>query len=291
MLPLPKHFDFIRDVRLSPEQVGALALMITSEGPFYGQWFSDIRPSGSLGSVGHNRSKRIIRELKVLGYVDVKSVRDEVGGVTRSQTSVRGNLTLPFEVSGSLHQCEAAEENPCTRLKAVAIEPIDMGDVVQQVETAPPETSSSRIVKRAGQQSVEAEIVEAEIVEVEIVEVEIATSSTKAKTRKPTIAEQTKAIRQDPRWIALLSAYREMLRGINKIGNLGEVTQAAKQFLELLPELDSNSELLATILGSLVRYQLACNGYPVRMKRFLEDRLWESCPSEPEIDWSKFEDD
>ena len=287
MTQLPEHFDFIYDSTLHPEQVGALALMMSGEGPFHSHWLSDARPAGRPGSVGTSKSRRIVQELKALGYVKVEATWCPAEGLTRRLTSVRGNLALPFLTTGPYKEAGLSaprEDRIVARAKAAEAKSIPLPEAKEDL--AMTEFDLAMAGRDSSDLTIQSEVVEAELVE----EVTIVSTATKAKARKPTIAEQTKAIRQDPRWLALLSAYREMLRGIDKIGNLGEVAYAARQLVELLPELDKNPKLLSEILGSLPKYQLACNGCPVRLKRYLEERLWESYPPEKEIDWSKYDD-
>ena len=248
------HQDFLSDLRLSLEQVGALSLMLRSEGPYTGDWLYRERPSGRPGGVCRSRSQRIIRELKALGYAEARSIRDTDRGMTTIRTSIRGSLGLPFAQVGLL---------------------IRLGGLSEAVEVEEP----MQIVESRSEIVVQSEVIEAELVDEAIV-------VAPKKARKPTIAQQTKAIRQDLRWTALLVAYKEMLNDINKIGNLGDLPYAAREFVELVPDLDADPTLLADILASLTKYRIACNGYPVSLKRYVRDRVWENYPPEKETDWS-----
>lgn len=259
----PTHQDFLKDPNLSLAQIGALALMTRSIGPFTGDWLFQTRPATTRGSVGRTRSQGIMRGLKDRGYADAKTVR--VDGVTRICTSIRGSLDLPFCQSGPL------------------IDPEEPPQIIASSELVPlkiqPNESSGTIV-------IQPEVIEAELMEDQ--EVSIVTAKAAKKSRKPTIAEQMKATRQDVRFVALLEAYREMLKGISKIGNLGSRDHAAREFLNLLSNPDPNATLMGDILTSLPRYQVACNGFPVSLMRYLRDRVWEDHPPEPDPDWSAF---
>ena len=270
------HQDFLSDLRLSLEQVGALSLMLRSEGPYTGDWLYRERPSGRPGGVCRSRSQRIIRELKALGYAEARSIRDTDRGTTTIRTSIRGSLGLPFAQVGPLIRLggfpEAVE---ATLTKSTATElpkgtKLPAARLTQEITSQPREFSVEIVVQP--------EVIEAEMMD-EVVVIP-------KKSRKVSIATQAKEIRQDPRWLAVLTAYREMLKGIGKIGNLGDLSYAAKAFLELIPNLDADPTLLTDILASLPRYQLACNGYPVRLQRYLREGVWKDHPPEEEADWS-----
>ena len=274
--PSHSHQEFLSDSGLSLEQVGALALMLKSEGPFTGDWLYRARPHGRPGSVGRTRSQRIVRELKALGYADARSIRDTDKRTTTIRTSIRGSLDLPFSQAGPLIQLlglpEVAE---VTLAKSTATE-LSKGTKLPAVRLTQGVASQSR------EFSVEI-VVQPEVLEAEMMDEVVVIPK---KSRKVSIATQAKEIRQDPRWLAVLTAYREMLKGIGKIGNLGDLSYAAKAFLELVPNLDADPTLLTDILASLPRYQLACNGYPVRLQRYLREGVWKDHPPEKETDWS-----
>ena len=271
------HQDFLSDLRLSLEQVGALSLMLRSEGPYTGDWLYRERPSGRPGGVCRSRSQRIIRELKALGYAEARSIRDTDRGTTTIRTSIRGSLGLPFAQVGPLIRLGGLPEAvEATLTKSTATE-LPKGTKLPAARLTQEITSQSR--EFSVEIVVQPEVIEAEMMDEAIVAVP-------KKARKPTMAQQTKAIRQDLRWTALLVAYKEMLNDINKIGNLGDLPYAAREFVELVPDLDADPTLLTDILASLTKYRIACNGYPVALRRYVRDRVWENYPPEESADWS-----
>jgi hypothetical protein len=108
-------------------------------------------------------------------------------------------------------------------------------------------------------------------------------------TRRKNSAVET--AKQDDRFKTILAAYREMLKQINKRNNLGEVNAAAKAFAELSPRMDADQSLAETIVRSLQVYIKTCNGYPVRLARYLSEGLWavqqQDGDSEDVPDWEE----
>lgn len=130
-----------------------------------------------------------------------------------------------------------------------------------------------------------------ELVECEIVETVTETTPVKAGKKKVPLTERAAA---DPGFKMLVKAYREMLKSKNTPGNMGEIQAAAREYGKLYPLIDSNAELTALMIEGMKAYSAMCGQYPVALRRYISEKLWETAmeeAAENKIDWEKIDDE
>lgn len=132
-----------------------------------------------------------------------------------------------------------------------------------------------------------------ELIECELVETaEIAEMApVKAGKKKVPLTERAAA---DPGFKMLVKAYREMLKNKNTPGNMGEIQAAAREYGKLYPLIDSSPELTALMIEGMKAYSVMCGQYPVALRRYISEKLWETAmeeAAENKIDWEKIDDE